>query len=233
MNKSIIVPTSLKDIPWYQYLEFEQLSEELSDNDRAIQTISIFCGLNTNEVKQMPIKVLESALIKIQEALRIEEKWEMKFELNGVKYGFVPKLDSISTAEFIDIDNYLKERRDMPKLMSVLYRPIVEEDKKGRYQVEPYNGTLVDDFNELSMHHVKHAQVFFCNLGIDLLSYIRKCLKGENLKTSDLAVQELVRSVKNGDGTEWFMDYVEETYSSLMMWYGHLYTKPYCGSLTC
>jgi hypothetical protein len=229
MNKSITVPTKLKDITLFQFLEYESLPENLSDNDRAIQTISIFCQLTTQEVKKLPIKILQEALLKISDAISEEPKLEPIFNLNGVDYGFIPNLDNISTAEFIDIENYQKERKDLYKLMSVLYRPLINKEGK-RYDIESYEGKITEDFQEIPMHHVKASMVFFCNLGIDLIAYIQKSLAEQNPKDSQM--RELQVLLKSGDGLVSFMDYVKGTFSNLMKWSNNLSTKPYCGNLT-
>ena len=228
MNKTLIVPTSLKDITLFQFLEYEQLPETLSDNDRAIQTISIFCGLTTVEVKKLPRMVLEQALSRIEQALDEDAKLELTFEFNEVLYGFIPNLDLISTAEFIDIENYQKERKDLYKLMSILYRPVIKQEGK-RYDIESYEGKINPEFEELPMYHVKAGMVFFCNLGLDLIAYIQRCL--QNPKTKDLVMQELQVLLKNGDGLDSFMGYLKETYSKLMKWQNYLSTRPYFGSL--
>jgi hypothetical protein len=228
MNKTLIVPTSLKDITLYQFLEYEALPETLSDTDRAVQTISIFCGLTTMEVKKLPMLVLQQALSRIEQALSEDAKLELTFMHNEVLYGFIPNLDLISTAEFIDIENYQKERKDLYKLMSVLYRPVIKQEGK-RYDIESYDGKVNPDFEELSMYHVKSAMVFFCTLGLDLIAYIQRSL--QNPKTKDLVMQELQHLLKNGDGLDSFMDYLKGTSLKLVKWLNYLSTKPYFGNL--
>jgi hypothetical protein len=228
MNKTLIVPTSLKDITLYQFLEYEALPETLIDTDRAVQTISIFCGLTTMEVKKLPMLVLQQALSRIEQALSEDAKLELTFLHNEVLYGFIPNLDLISTAEFIDIENYQKERKDLYKLMSVLYRPVVKQEGK-RYDIESYDGKVNPDFEELSMYHVKSSMVFFCNLGLDLIAYIQRSLQNPNHK--DLVMQELQHLLKNGDGLDSFTDYLKETSLKLVKWLNYLSTKPYFGNL--
>lgn len=228
MNKTLIVPTSLKDITLYQFLEYEQLPDTLIDTDRAVQTISIFCGLTTMEVKKLPMMVLEQALSRIEQALSEDAKLELTFMHNEVLYGFIPNLDLISTAEFIDIENYQKERKDLYKLMSVLYRPVIKQEGK-RYDIESYEGKVNSDFEELSMYHVKSAMVFFCNLGLDLIAYIQRSF--QNPKTKDLVMQELQHLLKSGGGSDSFMDYLKATSYKLVKWLNYLSTKPYFGKV--
>lgn len=229
MNKTLTVPTSLKDITLFQFLEYEQLPETLSDNDRAIQTISIFCGLITMEVKKLPVVVLEKALSKIELALNEDAKLESIITVNQIEYGFIPNLDNISTAEFIDIENYQKERKDLYKLMSVLYRPLIKQEGK-RYDIESYEGRINADFEEISMYHVKSAMVFFCSLGLDLMGYTLRSLAAPNHK--DLEMLELQALLRSGDGLDSFMDCAKETFLNLMKWQNLIYTKHCCGKVT-
>lgn len=229
MNKTIIVPTKLNDISLHQFLEFEALPEHLNDNDRAIQTISIFCQLTTAEVRKLPNMVLDEALEKIKRALNDESKISLTFEFNGVEYGFIPNLDNLTTAEFIDIENYQKERSDLYKVMSVLYRPVtIKEDK--RYDIESYSGKVNEAFRELPMGYVKGAMLFFCNLGNDLINYIQKSLVAR--KAKDLTMLELQHLVASGDGSESFMALLKETSLKLTKSFYYLSTKHYCGNLT-
>ena len=62
-----------------------------------------------------------------------------KFESDGVKYGFVPKFDEITTGELIDLDSLLAEQ-NFEAIASILYRPIVSESKDGKYTIAPYKG---------------------------------------------------------------------------------------------
>lgn len=229
MERSLIVPTSLKDIKLHQYLEFEKLPETLSDFDRAVQTISIFCEINTHEIKKIPYQTLKQILIRIEEALKEETALVKIFTYNNIEYGFVPNIDELSTAEFVDIDNYQKERDNLYKVMSVLYRPTIVNDGK-RYDIESYNGKINESFQEMPMNVVKGAIVFFCDLGYDLLNYIQRCLLEEKKRDSEML--ELQRLIKSGDGTVSFTDLLEATSLKLIKWSSFQFIKPYCGNLT-
>lgn len=228
MEKTLIVPTSLKDIKLHQYLEFEKLSETLSDFDRAIQTISIFCEINTHEIKKIPYQTLKKILANIELALSEEVSLQKTFEFNGVEYGFIPNFDNLSTSEFVDIENFQKDRANLYKVISVLYRPTIVNDGK-RYDIQSYAGKINDDFQELPMYYVKGAMVFFCDLGNDLLNYIQKCLADQKVKDSQM--RELRLLLKSGDGMDSFMASLTETSSKLMMWSNYQFTKHSCGSL--
>jgi hypothetical protein len=229
MNQTIIIPTKLSDITLFQYLEYEGLPDNLDERNRLIKTISIFCNMTTKDVEKVPYKTLNIVLQKIEEALAEETDLIRAFEFKGIKYGFIPNLDTISTGEWIDIDTYQKERKDLYKVLSVLYRPVTSE-VNGRYDIESYDGKVNEDFKELPMCYVKGALVFFCDLGMELLSYIRKCLEESSRK--DSVMQELRHLAKSGVGMGIFMDYVMETSSNLMKLRSKYSLRHYFGRVT-
>ena len=64
-----------------------------------------------------------------------------QFELEGVKYGFIPDLSQMSLGEYIDLEEALKETKSFHKAMSVMYRPIVKSFSN-LYTVETYDASV-------------------------------------------------------------------------------------------
>ena len=64
-------------------------------------------------------------------------------EIDEVRYGFHPDLDSLTLGEYADIETFVKMDIDkhLPEVMAILYRPIVEE-KNEIYTIEPYDGEI-------------------------------------------------------------------------------------------
>jgi len=203
-SKSIIVPTSLKDVKLHQMLAYQGLKDDMDDTQRQLEAVSIFCELTMTEVMAMPFDILQKAVERITLMLTESPEFTPRFKMGNVEYGFIPNIDDMSVGEFIDIETYSKETHDMWKVMSVLYRPVTHSGQNGRYEVAPYSANLVTAFKDLDCNTTFGAMVFFWNLGIDLLNSIQKYLegpKGQQMKT-DLP--------KNGDGLEWSIDSLQE-----------------------
>ena len=69
--------------------------------------------------------------------------------------------------EYIDIENHCKEaHKNLHKIMSILYRPIVKETKT-RYSIEPYspNEEIEEEFLEFPILPSMSALSFFFHLG--------------------------------------------------------------------
>jgi len=88
------------------------------------------------------------------------------FTLHGVKYGFIPSLEDISLGEYADIETFIKNgiENNLANIMSVLYRPVVE-DHKDYYIIEGYDATSQQRrsrlFMDMSGMQVQNSLVFF------------------------------------------------------------------------
>lgn len=177
MKSKLIVPTTLDEIPLLQMQEYQSLSQEMDELERIINALSIFCNIPIGEVRNIPIDAIVQATEIIQKTLSQKPEHKATFELNGIKYGFIPNIDEITTGEFIDIESYSKNQ-EIYKVMSVLYRPIIIEGQRGRYEIQPYDGKINEDFREMPSGVAYGAMLFFWTLGIDLLSYMKRFLEG-------------------------------------------------------
>jgi hypothetical protein len=203
-SKTILVPTSLKDVKLHQMLAYQGLKEDMEDTQRQLEAVSIFCELTMTEVMAMPFDVLQKAVERITLMLTEQPTFTPRFKMDGVEYGFIPNLDDMSVGEFIDIETYTKETHDLWKVMSVLYRPVTHSGQNGRYEVAPYSANLVTGFKDLDCNTAFGAMVFFWSLGIDLLNSIQKYLEGPTGQQMKTALP------KNGDGLEWSIDSLQE-----------------------
>ena len=227
-TKTIIVPTELRDVKLHQLLAYNELKTEMNETQRQLEAVSIFCELTMSEVKAIPFDILKGCVEKISTMLESKPVFTQRFKMNGVKYGFVPNLDELSTGEFIDIETYQKTPNEIWKVLSVLYRPITKEGQGGKYEIVNYNAELNHDFKDIDCNIAFGALLFFWSLGIDLLSstqkYLRMMKKGEVQMKYDLP--------KNGDGLDLSIDSLTEVSLTLKKYIQNPFTPLVCGSLT-
>lgn len=203
-TKTILIPTSLKDVKLHQMLAYQGLKDDMDNTQRQLEAVSIFCELTMTEVMAMPFDVLTKAVERITLMLTQSPTFTPRIKMDGVEYGFIPNLDDMSVGEFIDIETYSKETHDLWRVMSILYRPITISGQNKRYEIEPYNANLVSAFKDLDCNTAFGAMVFFWSLGIDLLNSIQKYLEGPMGQRMKTALP------KNGDGLEWSIDSLQE-----------------------
>lgn len=104
-----------------------------------------------------------------------------KVEWNGRKYGIIPNLSEITMGEYIDIEEYCKDAgKNLHKIMSILYRPIVKETKT-RYSIESYspNEEKEQEYLDFPILPSASSLSFFFHLGKLLPNALGRYLKKE------------------------------------------------------
>ncbi|ANS03432.1 hypothetical protein [uncultured Mediterranean phage uvDeep-CGR2-KM19-C269] len=142
---------------------------KLSPTAEAINTINMFSDIPKDVIKKLR---LEDVLGMLSILSNMEEdkdtSFKATFTLHGVKYGFIPSLEDISLGEYADIETFIKNgiENNLANIMSVLFRPVVE-DHKDYYIIEGYDATTQQRrsrlFMDMSGIQVQNAMVFFCN----------------------------------------------------------------------
>jgi len=211
---TLSVPTSLDDIQLWQYQEYL----EVVDNDDVQyvnkKLIELFCGVSMDDVDSIPIVEVEKVLGVLEKAFIEDRDLVKHFELGGVEFGFIPKLDSISLGEYIDLENTITDWQTMHKAMAVLYRPV--NFKKGdKYTIAPYspNEEIEEIMKDMPLSAAKSAMVFFYRLGTQLSKATLRYTEAVLMKEENLELRTHLE--KNGVGINQFMDSLRETYSNL------------------
>ncbi|MBL4706370.1 MAG: hypothetical protein JKY54_17715, partial [Flavobacteriales bacterium] len=154
----------------------------------------------------IPLKEFEETVLTINKILESNNKLRPKFKLNGVTYGFVTKLDSITLAEFVDVDKYVGSTEQLHRAMGVLFRPITHEVTGGMYLIEDYKGSnhLCDIMLDCRMDIVAGMLVFFWTLGKELVTHTLSC--SEEGQEEDSQITQLKQTLElSGGGINQFM----------------------------
>jgi hypothetical protein len=143
----------------------------------------------------LPADKIEVYSEHINSIFEQDKQFTPTFILDGVKYGFIPKLDSITYGENKDLTTYLNGFENMHKAMAVMYRPGTTE-QGGKYLIEDYEGSAKysEVMKQAPLSVVLGATVFFYNL-----------MKGLLRATPNYLSQELEEtptdSLRNGEAT--------------------------------
>jgi len=167
----VTVPTSLKDISLSQYQTYLRELENNKDESEdyfQIKRLQIFCKLSYAEVLNIEYGSIIEISNKITEVLNSQNDYIERFTIDGINFGWIPKLDDLNYGEFLDLNNNISDWENMHVAMGVLYRPIIKELQK-KYAIEPYAGEKYHkELKEIKLDAVVGAMVFFWNLGMDL-----------------------------------------------------------------
>jgi hypothetical protein len=180
MRIEITIPESLDDITLEQYQVFSKIEEPTID-----QTLTAFLNISQKELNMLPADKIEGFAEQINSVFEQDKQFTPTFVLNGVKYGFIPKLDSITYGENKDLTTYLNDFDNMNKAMAVMYRPIIHE-QRGKYLIEDYEGSsrYSEVMKQAPLSVVLGATVFFYNLTNGLLKAIPNYLEEDLQKES-------------------------------------------------
>ena len=148
---------------WLKLIEF-QSGTKTEEAEKTIETLST---IPKELIKQLELRDVVAILSKISE-LQEKQYGSLKriIEIEGKRYGFHPDLNEITLGEFADIETFIKNdlEKNLPELMAVLYRPIVEETDKGVYTIEAYDGKITiraEQMKKMAAAEVQSALVFF------------------------------------------------------------------------
>jgi len=195
------IPTLINDITVSEYLKFIEVNKEDADEEFLIhKTISIFCGIGMKEVLTIDAQEAQDIALEIYAVLNQKADFVDRFELNGVKYGFIPNLEDLSLGEYIDLETYLKDQKNLHKVAAVMYRPIVKQYKE-LYDIEGYNSDLKaqEVMKQAPIGIISQAVVFFYNIANELLADSPHYLEKEAKEVRE-TIQQEVNLLKSTDG---------------------------------
>ena len=217
----LTIPQRLSDISLEKYQRYVQVlkgiegATEEAGEFLNMKALEIFCGVELKESYKIPMASFSGILEKIADCLQEPTPLIKRFWFRGtnnveVEFGMIPDLKDISFGEYIDLDKYIGDWKQMHRVMAILFRPITA--KKGEfYEIEDYEGS------DKYAGHMQHmptsvalgALVFFYRLGMKLskhtMDYSLKQMDKEQLQQVESRFLEA-----NGVGINNFMQSLEE-----------------------
>ncbi len=210
-DKDYIIPQRWTQVGLGQYQSFMENTEDI-DDQKTIDKIAIssFTGLSMpiiDKVRKGDIDVVKTHLFNLTKK-PMNTTLNTIIEIDGVDYGFHPKLKDLTFGEFVDLDNYLADAwKNMHYIMAILYRPIVSQKKK-KYAIEDYDADKCFDRaqmfkDNLSVATVNGAATFFLNIGLEYQASMKLSLsKQQKLMRKKDGLQTTMTSTLSGVGTE-------------------------------
>jgi hypothetical protein len=215
MKINITIPETLNEITLYQYQRFEKLISNNEPSDFVNQkTIEIFCNIELKDVARIRIAEVSEILTHLNNLLKQKPKLTNTFKLGVYEFGFIPKLEDITSGEYIDLEGYLSDTQTLHKAMAVLYRPI-KNKTKSLYTIEEYDKDSQDMAEVLKYMPLDVAlgsMLFFWTL-------LNDCVNGlADFIQSEVEQSEQAKSIleKNGVGINLCTQQLKAMYSNLM-----------------
>lgn len=213
MKINITIPENLNEITLYQYQRFEKLIKDNEPSEFVNQnTIEIFCNIELKDVARIRIAEVSEILKHINGLLQQKPKLTQTFKLGVYEFGFIPKLEDLSSGEYIDIESYLSDTQTLHKAMAVLFRPIKTKVNK-LYTIEEYESS--EKYSEvlkyMPLDVALGCMLFFSTLLNDCVSGLTDYIQNEAEQSEQ--VKKILE--KNGVGINQFTQQLRETFSTL------------------
>jgi len=219
MKVNLTLPTSLNEIPLSRYQEFLKLKKNSNDEEFIAQKmVEIFCGIKLKEIAKIRLNDLNELIAHFTKLFSEKPLLKRTFKIKEFEFGFIPNLEDITFGEYVDLENYLQDWENFHKAMSVMFRPITKKTGKN-YEITEYepNEDMQNLMKFAPLGIAISAYVFFWNLGSELLTatmnYLSREMKTNNITTATSPNAD--NSIKDGVGTEAFMESLKETSQNL------------------
>lgn len=214
MKVNINVPDSLNEITLYQYQRFEKLIQENEASHFVNQkTIEIFCNIELKDVARIKIADIDDLLLHLNNLLQQKPKLTKTFKLGVYEFGFIPKLEDMTSGEFIDLENHLSSTETLHQAMAVLFRPI-KSKVKDLYTIEEYESSYKysEVLKYMPLDIALGSMLFFWTLQNDCVNALADYIQNE-VEQSEQVKQVLV---KNGVGINQFTQQLRGIFSDSM-----------------
>tara|TARA_R110002020_G_scaffold183360_4_gene379645 strand:- start:5619 stop:6209 length:591 start_codon:yes stop_codon:yes gene_type:complete len=190
MKLKITIPEGWDEITLKAYQRYMLTQNTDNSNSvKIVQMISAFCRISTEEASKINLKDLALVTNKLNKILSVDvTNFTQIFELNKVKYGFIPNWEEITIGEYVDLEELIKLGfwENVHKIMAIFYRPVIAQKDNNEYIIEDYtpNEGRAKDFLGLSMDLVLGCTSFFLLLGVELQGVLSSSLtQKKNPKT--------------------------------------------------
>ena len=172
----IVVPDHIGELTIEQF-------QAIHNTDDPIDQVAIACNIDRELINRMDLDSLDRVLKVMGDFDPAQDKnWPVLqiVEHEGIRYAIHPNLSELTVGEYADLETLCVDLyTNLVGVMSILYRPIIEQHKK-HYTIEAYTaGEPIEPFNRLKMDVVLGALAFFLRIGIDYVINSAQSLKAE------------------------------------------------------
>ena len=166
----INIPESWAEVTLEQYQNYVISTDTKDEAAVMFNTIASLCSVPREYVERFKIEDLKKVYTNLNKLIEKPLNKELVniIEIDGVRYGMHPNLDSMSFGEYVDLEEFAKAGLiGFHKVLAILYRPIADE-QGARYNIEPYeveHQRNAEKFKGVNMDVINGVSVFFYTLG--------------------------------------------------------------------
>lgn len=181
-------PEKWSELTLRKFQELNIIKEDTDEIDKMIKINSALTGIPEDALLALPYTEFNKINAACEFVFEKSNDQEIRyiFEAEGIRYGLSHDITKMSTAEFLDLDSYVRDKDNMMGnlhyILAILYRPIIKEDKRKKkpfcYEIEKYNSETVDDRAEIFLNKMPadvclSTMVFSLALGLACMEHMK------------------------------------------------------------
>jgi hypothetical protein len=153
------------------YVKIYKIKDMMSDEYFHAKLINQLTGAPMEQLLDVSHEKIKYLVSHLGFLVPTKPLFHDQFEIDGVKYGFIPKWEGMSFAEFVDLDTLFSKKPEeildyIHVLCAIMYRPIVGKHKGHDFKIEKYNSDTVEERaklfkTKLDIKYFIGAQFFF------------------------------------------------------------------------
>ena len=190
------IPKTWNDLNLGMYIRTMKVlrsEEKVNELEKIIRILNCITDIPKKDLYGLDVKSIGKLGAHLTRFLESVPDDELKhfIEVEGVEYGFHPKLVDMTLGEFVDLETFVENLEDnLHLILSILYRPVTEK-QDDKYRIEDYkpDRERAELFKKhLTVGDFNGASVFFYDLDRELkisskTSLIKKKKNKELVKT--------------------------------------------------
>jgi len=170
------IPNNWNEVTLEMFEDLKSCSEIEDQSEREYEQLAALTGSTPSDLKNLSLidrnDMINTLLFTNEEP---KPHFNRIIEIEGIKFGFITNLESVTLGEWIDLDNHAFEWQQDSKsrIAAVLWRPITKEDVSG-YEIQDYDAGKAEQYAALFNKNLSYqdfwgARLFFYLIVIELL----------------------------------------------------------------
>lgn len=205
-------------------LQYQRLKDRENIKKDPIQFIVSMTGLNDEDVKYANKNDVDFVYRFLTQHYLMKQSRELKtsFELDGIKYGLMSQITTLNFGGWVDLEFLTADgvEKNMDKIMSLFYRPIVKEKDEG-FELEIYDHDSMleraEIFKDLPVEYFWGLSDFFMSLVKAFTENTKASLEYQRTKEKALTRLRMINPLNHlyklrvGSGGRALWSYVKRT----------------------
>ena len=137
------IPKTWNDLNLGRYIRTMKVlrsEEKVNELEKIIRILNCITDIPKKDLYGLDVKSIGKLGAHLTRFLESVPDDELKhfIEVEGVEYGFHPKLVDMTLGEFVDLETFVENLEDnLHLILSILYRPVTEK-QDDKYRIEDY-----------------------------------------------------------------------------------------------